>query len=173
MKRLQWFAASARRRLGVQGLAGCALLTFAGFLLYGEILPLRQQVAERSAAQHAAQAAGKTLANTTPAAAWDASLPVRAELNQQLLEVRELAAQSGLDIRVTDYSLNKVDGTTLWRYQMMLPLETDYVTVQRFISSTLHALPNMALNGVEIQRAAEGEGLVSATLRFSLYFRQE
>lgn len=173
MRRLQWLAASIRRLLGLPGVAGCALLLLASFVLVAQIVPLRQQLAERVAAQRAAQAAGVTAATAKPVAAWDAFLPLRSELNRQLLDVRELADQSGVDVRVTDYSLSKIDGTTLWRYQMVLPLQTDYVTVQRFIARTLHALPNMALNGLEIQRAAEGEGLVTATLRFSLYFRQE
>lgn len=173
MKRLQWFVASVMRTLGLAGVAGCTLLILAALLLFLQVQPLQQQVAERSAAQHAMQAAGATSATKAPVISREASFPKRAELNRQLLELRELADQAGLYVRATDYNLTKVDGTSLWRYQMVLPLESDYVTVQRFIGRTLHALPNLALNGVEIQRSDEKEGLVTATLRFSLYFRQE
>lgn len=173
MKRLQWIAASLTRTLGLPGLAGCALLMLAALLFVVQLRPLQQQVANRLAAKRAMQAAGAGSSSTIPVAPWDASLPARAELNRQLLEVRELADQSGLYVRATDYNLTKVDGTSLWRYQMVLPLDSNYVTVQRFIGRTLHALPNLALNGVEIQRSDQGEGLVTATLRFSLYFRQE
>ena len=178
MKRLQWFVMSTVRILGWPGLAGCVLLALAagGFVL--QVVPLQQQInqqlAQQAATQQAITAAGGAAAFVAaPASGWDAFIPARADLNRQLLEVRALAEQLGLDVRVTEYSLSKVEGTSLWRYQMTFPLESGYASVQRFISEMLLALPNLALNSIDIARSDDEEGRVAANLRFTLYYREE
>ncbi len=175
MKRLQWLAASAARKLGWPGLAGCALLVLAAVWCVARVLPLQQQITERLAAQRAAATAVATAAVAVPAPtpAWDELIPSRAELNPQLQDVRNIADAHGLDIRSTDYTLTKLDGSALWRYQMAFMLETDYVSLQRFVGELLNALPNLALTGIDIARSEEAEGLVTANLRFAFYFRQE
>ena len=173
MKRLRWLAASTARTLGWPGLAGCGLLVFALVSGIIQVLPLQEQLAAQLPAQRAAAEPVATATAVAPPPAWDALIPPRAELNSQVLAVRMLAEKSGLDIRATDYNLTKLDGTSLWRYQMAFELETDYVRVQRFMGQLLNALPNLALTGIDITRSAEAEGWVSANLRFVFYFRPD
>ncbi len=178
MKRLQWFVMSTVRILGGEGLAACALLALAAGGFVVRVLPLQQQIehhlAQQAATQQAVTAAGGAAAfAAAPASGRDVFIPARADLNRQLLEVRALAEKLGLDVRVTEYSLSKVEGASLWRYQMTFPLESGYPSVQRFVSEMLRALPNLALNSIDIARSDEEEGRVTANLRFTLYFRQE
>lgn len=173
MRRLAWLAASVARTLGWPGLAGCGLLVLATALCVVWLLPLQQQISARLSVQRMVAASTAPAIAVPPPPAWDAFIPLRAELNPQLLEVRQLAEESGLDVRATDYSLTKLEGVSLWRYQMVFLLEADYVSVQRFIGQLLNALPNLALSGIEIARSEEAEGLVTASLRFVFYFRQE
>ncbi len=172
MKRLQWLAASALRALGWPGIAGGVLLVLSAALCFLRVLPLQQQIAGRESAQRLAETPAVAAAPAVAAPAADAAIPPRSELNRQLREIRAIAEQSGLDVQATDYSLAKVDGASLWRYQMIFQLEDDYVSVQRFIGESLNALPNLALSGIDIARSEE-EGQVTANLRFAFYFRQE
>ena len=178
MKRLQWFVMWTVRILGRTGLAGCALLALAAGGLVLQVLPLQQQIkqqlAQQAATQQAVNAPGGAAADATePASGRDAFIPARDDLNRQLLEIRTLAEEFGLDVRVTEYSLSKVEGTSLWRYQMTFPLESGYASAQRFIREVLLALPNLALNSIDIARSDEEEEHVRANLRFTLYYRQE
>lgn len=173
MKRLKWLIALAARRLGWLGLAGCGLLILSVAIVFVHVLPLQQKIDAHLSAARSVAASGKPVDGTKPAPAWDKNIPLRSELNSQLLEVRSIAQQFGLDIKATDYRLTKVDGTSLWRYQMDFLLDADYVTVQRFIGQLLNALPNLALNGIDITRLPEVEGQVTTNLRFAFYFRQK
>ncbi len=173
MKRLQWIVASVLRALGWPGLAGLALLALSATFGLVRVLPLQEQIAARVSAQRLATAPVDAAPLAAPAPAPDAFIPERTELNRQLLELRSFADRSGLDVRTTDYSLSRVEGTSLWRYQVVFVLEDDYVSVQRFIGGLLQALPNLALNGIDIARSEEAEGQVTANLRFAFYFRQE
>ncbi len=173
MKRLRWLASSVLRALGWPGITGCVLLMLAALLCLVRVLPLQQQIAERLLAERLAVAAPAVAAVVTPAPAPDAFIPSRSELNRQLLEVRSIAENSGLEVRASDYSLTKVEGTSLWRYQMVFLLADNYVSVQGFIGEVLNALPNLALTGIDVTRSDEEEGQVTANLRFAFYFRQE
>lgn len=172
MKRLQWLAASALRALGWQGIAGSVLLVLSIAFCFLRVLPLQQQIAASESAQRLAEVPAVAVAPAVAAPAPDAFIPPRSELNRQLLEIRGIAEQSGLDVRATDYSLAKVEGASLWRYQMIFQLEDDYVSVQRFIGESMNAMPNLALGGIDIARSEE-EGQVTANLRFAFYFRHE
>lgn len=173
MKRLKWLLASVARSLGWPGLAGCGLLILSVAILIVRVWPLQQNIAAHLSAARSVAAGEVPASGAKPAPAWDAYIPPRSALNMQLLEFRNVAEQSGLDIRASDYRLTEVAGTSLWRYQMDFLLETNYVTVQRFIGQLLNALPNLALNGIDITRLAEAEGQVTANLRFAFYFRQK
>ncbi len=172
MKRLKWIVGSAARQFGWPGLAGCVLLIFSVVIVVARVLPLQQKISFYLSAVQSVKTTGNFADVAKPALAWDAYIPLRTELNTQLLEFRSVAEQSALDIRASDYRLTKVDGTSLWRYQMDFLLETNYVSVQRFIAQLLNTMPNLALKGVDITRVAEVEGQVMANLRFVFYFRQ-
>lgn len=177
MKRMRWLAASMVRTLGRTGLIGCILLVLAAVSCVVRVLPLQREIAVQLAAPSALPTAVTTSAAAsavaTPAPAWDEFIPSRAELNPQLQVVRNIADAHGLDIRATDYTLTKLDATSLWRYQMAFLVETDYVRLQRFVGELLNALPNLALTSMDIDRSEDAEGLVTANLRFSFYFRQQ
>jgi len=62
---------------------------------------------------------------------------------------------------------------SLVRLRVTVPIEGGYGPARRLIGTVLNAMPNAALDAIDLQRTAEHGERLNGQLRFSLFFRKE
>lgn len=97
-------------------------------------------------------------------------LPPVTRLSTELAILHELAGKSGLSFRQVDYEMQP-EGRGYWRYHMRSEGEFSYPATQRFMGSAFSALPNLALDKLEIERDNVLNGTPKTKLALSLYYR--
>lgn len=171
MNELVWQLRQWARRLGAAGLAGLGLLVAA---LLVRLIAV-EQAEDVAAATHA------RLAELRLAAATHAVKPVPPPLNplamlppggtasQQIGELEQLARAHGLDLPRGQYSVAPLAGTSLSRWQLVLPVEAPYPDLHAFLAASLERLPNLTLDELKLKRERIEESELQAELRMSLY----
>ena len=79
------------------------------------------------------------------------------------------ALQAGIAFNRADYRLATAPDRRLDRYQIVLPVRGSYPAIRSFIALTLHDLPTVSLDQVQLQRREVGETEVDAQLVFTLH----
>jgi type II secretory pathway pseudopilin PulG len=170
MKALIWRLRQGAHRLGGTGLAGLGML-LAALLLVLEtgsqqrrnavqqerLVELRLEIARRAAAP-----APQPL---NPLAA----LPPDGTAAQQIGELEQLARAHGLDLPLGQYSVAPLMGTSLQRWQLVLPVEASYPALHAFLAAALERQPNLTLDELKLQRDSIESAELEAELRLSLF----
>jgi hypothetical protein len=175
MKRWQWSLQELAAKLGLPGLAGIALLIAAAVVLLGAVQPGMRDIASLKAdlaSSRSQPQLGRKYAPAEELALFYDFFPKRDILTTQLRTVHQLAADEEVAIERVDYKLSRIAGTPLWRYQIIFPLITDYATLRRYVASVLKALPNAALEDIELQRTDADAEVLDAKISLALYFRE-
>ena len=171
MNTLLWHLHQWVRRLGVSGLVGLGLLAVA--------LPL--QTIQVGSLQRAAVAQQDKLAALRKAAAVRdavpppvalsplAMLPPTGEASQLIGELEQLAQAHGLALPRGQYSVSPLAGTTLARWQLVLPVDAPYPALHAFLAASLERLPNLTLDELKLKRERIEDTALQAELRMSLF----
>lgn len=171
MNTLAWRIRQWGRCLGVTGLAGIGLLAAALVLQLAAVGPARDAVAaqaERLAVlRHAA--AARTAEAPPPPVDPLAGLPPAGAAAQQIGELERLARAHDLDLPRGQYSVAPLAGTSLQRWQLVLPLEGPYPALHAFLAAVLERLPNLALDELKLERERIESVDLHAELRLSLF----
>jgi Tfp pilus assembly protein PilO len=165
--RLQQWA----RRLGIGGLTGLGLLA-AALLLQGFQVKSVQQTIQAQHARLAAlrQAAVRREATPPPPPLSPlATLPPTGEASQLIGELERLARANGLALPRGQYSVSPVTGTSLQRWQLVLPMVGSYPGLHAFIATALERLPNLTLDELKLKRDRIESTELQAELRLSLF----
>ncbi len=85
----------------------------------------------------------------------------------------DIAINSHLMASEAQYKLVTTNPGKLLSYQISLPIKGKYPDVLQFIFSSLNQLHNLSLDNVQLQRQKVGDGVLDATLIFTLYLRRE
>lgn len=174
MKRWQWYLGRLIDMLGFTGLAGIVMLAAAGTIALAVVRPGMNEVArlkhELAQMRSHPQTERRYAPEETLTLFYD-FFPPRNALAEQLRTVQSLAASKELFIERVDYKLSRIAGTPLWRYQMSFPLNTDYKTLRHYLADVLQALPNAALDSVELQRADVDAELLEEKISLVLFLR--
>jgi hypothetical protein len=162
----------AAMRLGAAGCAALALL-LAGALALAWSLKARQ-VAQQPlppAPAQLAQAAPPPSANENLAHFY-ASLGEKRYAEQQVKQLFDIAAKTGLALDQGDYkfSLDKASGVAA--YQVTLPVKGAYQNIWQFSLQALAAIPFAALDDIAFRRETITEPVVEARVRFTLYLKE-
>lgn len=171
MSALRWHLYQWARRLGTTGLVGLGLLAVA-LLLQGIQVESLQRTA---VAQHEKLTALRLAAathDTDPAPAPLnplAMLPPTGEASQLIGELEQLAHAHGLALPRGQYSVSPQAGTTLARWQLVLPVEAPYPALHAFLAASLERLPNLTLDELKLKRDRIESGELQAELRLSLF----
>lgn len=171
MNALAWQLRQWARRLGAAGLAGLGLLAAA---LLVRLIAV-EQAQDAVAAQHA-RLAGLRLAAATRAATPApppvnplAMLPPAGTASQQIGELEQLARAHGLDLPRGQYSVAPLAGTSLARWQLVLPVEAPYPALHAFLAAALERQPNLTLDELKLKRERIESAELQAELRLSLF----
>lgn len=155
-------------------MVGLAMLAAAGIVYLAMVLPGIREIAALKTALSRMRSHPTLSRQYAPAeelALFYDFFPAREALPEQLRTVHRLAADKELAIERVDYKLTRIAGTPLWRYQMSFPLNTDYATLRHYMADILLALPNAALEDVELQRADSDAELLEEKIGLVLFFK--
>ena len=67
------------------------------------------------------------------------------------------------------YSVSPLAGTTLARWQLVLPVEAPYPALHAFLAAALERLPNLTLDELKLKRERIEASELQAELRLSLF----
>lgn len=156
-------------RLGIAGVAGVALCLFCLSFGLDTVLPAQKEL-ERLRKTEIQLAA--TAAQLTPAAGKPAITRVTLPPLAGAAEVLEQFAASGkkfkLPVEQASYRFIKEDGST--RYEVILPLKTNYATLRGFLDGALAASPVATLDELTLRRATAVDPVIEANIRLSYHF---
>jgi len=171
MNALRWHLYQWARRLGATGLVGLGLLAVA-LLLQVTLVESSQQTAR---AQHDKLAALRLAAVMHDADSAPvplnplATLPPTGEAAQRIGELERLAHAHGISLPRGQYSVAPLAGTTLARWQLVLPVEAPYPALHAFLAASLERLPNLTLDELKLKRDRIELAELQAELRLSLF----
>jgi len=98
-----------------------------------------------------------------------AMLPPTGEASQRIGELEQLAHAHGLELPRGQYSVAPLAGTSLARWQLVLPVEAPYPALHAFLAAALERLPNLTLDELKLKRDRIESAELQAELRLSLF----
>lgn len=174
------------QRLGVPGVLGIAV--FAASIVFGlaGVLPARDDLADarQAAARSGAVPGGASTAEQaplsppaprTPAEQLDrfyAALPEQDAATDALKSIYQAAAKTGITLQRGEYRLANEPGSTLARYQVVMPVRGDYGQIRGFLREALARVPHMGLEEVNFERQSIMQSHIDARIRFTVYLRR-
>lgn len=172
-------AQSWGRHLGWPAI-GCGLLLLALAVVQWQWRPSLQDERQRLAARLKNVAAAGTLGATAPLAAPPSSamrtlseLPPQSQRGRDVATLVEAIERSELSLERADYALAPNAGSTVLRLQATLPLSGTYANVRRYVAMVLNALPNAALESLQLERASAQSPQLKATAKLVLFYRAD
>ncbi|ALL70981.1 putative secretion system X transmembrane protein 2 (plasmid) [Paraburkholderia caribensis MBA4] len=170
--RFEWM-----RRFGVAGLAGIALLCAAAVVadsaarMQSDTLALSNEVRPASAAKKADVARdARSYADAAVLASLPDLFPRFAHSADDIAAILAHAHDSNLAVGSAEYVVVADPGGRYVRYQMLLPVKDQYVTIRRFLASVLNSVPNAALREIHVERPAVDGSVLDARVRFELVY---
>lgn len=170
MNALLWHLHQWARKLGAVGLVGLGLLAAASLLQLIQVGSLqRTTVAQQEKLAALRLAAAAYDAEPAPPANPLAMLPPTGQASQLIGELERLADAHGISLPRGQYSVSTPAGTTLARWQLVLPVEASYPALHAFIAAALERLPNLTLDELKLKRDRIETAELQADLRMSLF----
>jgi len=170
MNVLRWHLHQWARRLGATGLVGLGLLAVALLLQVIQVEPLqRTAVAQREKLATLRLAAAHDTAPAPAPLNPLAMLPPTGEASQRIGELEQLAHANGMTLPRGQYSVTPLAGTTLARWQLVLPVEAPYPVLHAFLAAALERMPNLTLDELKLKRDRIESAELQAELRLSLF----
>lgn len=171
MNALRWHLQQWARRLGASGIVGLGLLAAALLLQLIQVESLHREAAaqrEKLATLRLAAAAHATAPAPAPLNAL-AILPPTGEASQRIGELEQLARAHGLALPRGQYSVTTLAGTTLARWQLVLPVKAPYPVLHAFLVAALERMPNLTLDELKLKRDRIESAELQAEMRLSLF----
>jgi Tfp pilus assembly protein PilO len=166
-----WQLRQWARRLGAGGLIGLGLLVAALLLHVFQVESLQRTIRAQQANVVALRQAALRREATPAAAPLNplALLPPTGEASQLIGELERLARAHGLALPRGQYSVSPLAGTSLQRWQLVLPVEGPYPALHAFLAAALERLPNLTLDELKLKRDRIESTQLQAELRLSLF----
>ncbi len=158
------------------GLAGCVALA----LLAAGALALAWSLKARRLAHEPLPPAPAQLAQAAPPPTSNenldhfyASLGEKRHAEQQVRQLFDIAAKTGLALQQGDYKFSVDKASRVATYQVTLPVKGAYQNIWQFSMQALTAIPFAALDDIAFRRETISEPVVEARLRFTLYLKDK
>jgi hypothetical protein len=170
-----------RHYLGLPGLLGLGLLLAGmGVYLLGalpaqkQVLASRVELSRAHAQPMAADVEAATELNDADAlVAFYRQFPPTTQLTTQLEQLHDLAREQGVKLSQGEYKLIDEAGSKLLRYEILLPVESGYLHLRKFVDAAGRKFPTLGLSDISIKRDGIGEGTAQVKLNFVLYLSRE
>ncbi|HWW72263.1 MAG TPA: hypothetical protein VN089_20175 [Duganella sp.] len=182
MPQLLWIARRTTQRIGWGGVAAAFILAAIGTLVLVVLLPAREhlRLAQREVVELRAQA-GVASRVAKPAVFGTAAqfnefyraFPPRAAMPDLVEKLYVAAGDHHIGLERGEYRLIADKGDYLTRYELVLPVKGDYVSIRKFVVQALVDVPTLALDNITFNRQKTEEPSVDAELRFTLFLGRE
>ncbi len=128
-------------------------------------------LATRQAAQAQRAAALPAADQPEPHEAWLARLPAERQRGETIATLLRLLDKAGVAVSSADYVAEDAE-PGLVRVRVTMPFKGGYAATRNLLASVLNTLPNAALDGMALDRSADGADALAGQLRLSLFFRK-
>ncbi|MEQ1686745.1 MAG: hypothetical protein ABL916_24090 [Burkholderiaceae bacterium] len=132
---------------------------------------LRAHVARLDAASRL-RAAGPVAGTRDPRDTARDALPSASRRSESIATLLDVLDKGKVAADRAEYTAEDQE-PGLVRVRVVVPIEGGYGPSRQMIASILNALPNAALDGVDLERPAESAESLTGQLRLSLFFRRE
>jgi hypothetical protein len=182
LPQLFWNARRHIHRIGWAGTTAVVIFSGTGVLALLVLMPAREQLrlAQGDVADLRAQAgiAGRAVrpavfGTTEQLSEFYRAFPARAAMPDSMEALYAAAGEHHISLERGEYRLIAVKGEYLTRYELVLPVKGDYVSIRKFVVQALVDVPTLALDNITFSRQKVDEPAVDAELRFTLYLGRE
>lgn len=165
-------------RMGLPGLVGALLAGAAAVWAVLVLMPATE--ARERAEQQVLRAQAQAVAvergefQPEPPAArrvqdFHAALSAQPAATAAIDRLYAAADAEGISLARGEYALVVEQGGDMARYQVQLPLRARYAQLRRFLDAALASVPGLALEDLDLQRAAVSDSELDARVRLTLY----
>ncbi|WP_342118530.1 hypothetical protein [Pseudoduganella sp. OTU4001] len=102
-----------------------------------------------------------------------ATLGEKRHAEQQVKQLFDIAAKTGLALDQGDYKFSMDKASGVAAYQVTLPVKGAYQNIWQFSLQALGAIPFAALDDIAFRRETITEPVVEARVRFTLYLKEQ
>jgi hypothetical protein len=178
VRRLTWQARQLLRAVGVPGWAAIGLVLACAIAWWGVLQPMQSDALQldtdsaRLERQIAERNAGNASPEVTPEqqlAAFTDRFVDEKGIAPSLVRLNASARKQGVQLMQAEFKLASDATEPLARYTILLPIQSDYPALRRFIRAALRDLPGLALEEVNLRRTDPKAPVLEAQLRFVLF----
>jgi hypothetical protein len=130
----------------------------------------RQHYAEHAARQHETPVQADA---GSVATAMLKSLPSHRTLPQSLSAIFAMAREMDVILDMGDYRYIRNHGEAFGRYQVELPVISDYPTVRALVARLMNDMPYVALDDISFTREAADSEVVEARIRLTIFLAEQ
>lgn len=172
---LMWRLRRGADGLGLPGLAGAGLLAFCAIFYFSAFVPASREV--QSLGHEADAMRTRTLSTSElfrrqPAGQLDTFYKNFIDMKgmpDALEPLHQAAATQDISLERGEYNLVRSDSDKLVRYEMTLPVRSDYTHIRKFLSQLLATVPQISLDSVDFERQKIGDTAIDAQIKLTLY----
>ena len=164
--------------VGRVGVVGIALLIFAiaFFVSTNSALRtmssnLRTDLATAQQDAAARRSSGLDVSPTATSLLFISKLPARGELPKITERIVQQAAVAGLVLERGSYDFTVTHSGQIVRARLSFPVQGAYPAIRSFVDGTLAAIPNVAVDGLSLERKNIGSAEIDADIRFAVFLR--
>jgi len=163
--------------VGRAGVAGAALLVFAGAFFLGANSALKTEIADLQTTLDAGRqvranpSADPVSATQDDLQSFVKHLPPRAELPALTGKIIAQATAAGISLERGTYDFTITHSGNIVRARMSFPVHGRYPDIRRFIDGTLAENPGVAVDGLRFERKEVSAAEIDADIRFAVYLR--
>lgn len=169
MSTLRWYLHGVSARLGLAGWVGLALGLAALLLFVVDTVPRQAHIADQQRRLDPLLHPAVRMASPPPAEDPLHSLPPTGEAAQTIGELEHLARAHDITLPRGQYSVTALTGTSVQRWQLVFPVETDYPALIAWLAAVLERQPNVVLDQLKLKRERIESRTLQAEVRLSLY----
>jgi hypothetical protein len=168
------------RQAGGQGICGGALLLaaialvpFAAYPQWRHLESLQRDIAQLRIDMPKRQAQWVDRSPQASLDAFYAFLPAERSTHEVLSMIFSQATAHAIEPQKAEYRLMRSMDAQFSRYQITLPVRGDYIAIRKFVIGVQNALPAAALNEITFKRTEAGSQPVEASIRWTVFLRQD
>lgn len=170
------------RQFGWPGMVATGLLAMCGAMYFSAIQPAQASLEEARRNAVSMQERVKLAANglnqsqltpTEQLTEFYRIFPDEKNLQPWLEKIFLVAQASGIRLDQGDYKVAREKTGKLMRFQMTLPVRSEYPQIRKFLSGLRSEIPIIALEHLQFERQKIGDSAVEAKITLALYLVNE
>lgn len=176
LQKLAWYSRRTLEQIGLHGVVGLGLLAFYAMYYLGAIVPAdHEMVSLKSAAAVKAPTRQPTdqLTPDRQLTEFYGIFPKLQDKSDALDKLHEAAVAQGVTLEQGEYHLLRNGADRLARYEIVLPIKSDYLHLRKFLSQALADMPYLSLDSVEFQRQKISDTVLDAQVKMTLFLAEE